>query len=334
MSKRLGAQTVVLPSRPGILAWASTAGQKEKEGPYGEKFDSIIPDELNGQQSFEGAERAMLEETIVRCVQKANKAICDVQMLLCGDLLNQIISAGFAARNLGIPFYGLYGACSTMAESLSVGGMIADGGFADAMVCATCSHFCTAERQYRARWNWATSERRPRSGRLREQGRLCWQAENRRSMRRGLTHATCGRVIDLGISDANNMGAAMAPAGCDTLVNHFRDMNRGFDDYDLVVTGDLGHLGRDLLIELLKERKITVREDKLFDCGCHIFDARQDAHSGGSGAAVRRACFAHICFRRWRRADWSVFCSWRRVRCSARRPRCRARAFPAWRTRL
>ena len=112
MSKRLGAQTVVLPSRPGILAWASTAGQKEKEGPYGEKFDSIIPDELNGQQSFEGAERAMLEEAIVRCVQKANKAICDVQMLLCGDLLNQIISAGFAARNLGIPFYGLYGACS------------------------------------------------------------------------------------------------------------------------------------------------------------------------------------------------------------------------------
>ena len=146
MSKRLGAQTVVLPSRPGILAWASTAGQKEKEGPYGEKFDSIIPDELNGQQSFEGAERAMLEETIVRCAQKANKALGDIQMLLCGDLLNQIISAGFAARNLGIPFYGLYGACSTMAESLSIGGMIADGGFADAMVCATCSHFCTAER--------------------------------------------------------------------------------------------------------------------------------------------------------------------------------------------
>ena len=110
-----------------------------------------------------------------------------------------------------------------------------------------------------------------------------------------LTHATCGRVIDLGISDANNMGAAMAPAGCDTLVNHFRDMNRGFDDYDLVVTGDLGHLGRDLLIELLKERKITVREDKLFDCGCHIFDARQDAHSGGSGCgcAASMLC-AHL----------------------------------------
>ncbi|MEI3407125.1 MAG: hypothetical protein V8Q79_11310 [Christensenellales bacterium] len=150
-----------------------------------------------------------------------------------------------------------------------------------------------------------------------------------------MTHATCGRVIDLGISDANNMGAAMAPAGCDTLVNHFRDMNRGFDDYDLVVTGDLGHLGRDLLIELLKERKITVREDKLFDCGCHIFDARGRMRiRAAADAAVRRACFAHICFRRWRRADWSVFCSWRRVRCSARRPRCRARAFPAWRTRL
>ena len=296
MSKRLGAQTVVLPSRPGILAWARTAGQKEKEGPYGEKFDSIIPDELNGQQSFEGAERAMLEETIIRCVQKANKAICDVQMLLCGDLLNQIISAGFAARNLGIPFYGLYGACSTMAESLSVGGMIADGGFADAMVCATCSHFCTAERQYRAPLELG-NQRTPTAQWTVTGAGAVMLAGGEQAKHAGavLTHATCGRVIDLGISDANNMGAAMAPAGCDTLANHFRDMNRGFDDYDLVVTGDLGHLGRDLLIELLKERKITVREDKLFDCGCHIFDARQDAHSGGSGCgcAASMLC-AHL----------------------------------------
>ena len=334
MSKRLGAQTVVLPSRPGILAWASTAGQKEKEGPYGEKFDSIIPDELNGQQSFEGAERAMLEETIVRCAQKANKAICDVQMLLCGDLLNQIISAGFAARNLGIPFYGLYGACSTMAESLSVGGMIADGGFADTMVCATCSHFCTAERQYRAPLELG-NQRTPTAQWTVTGAGAVMLAGGEQAKHAGavLTHATCGRVIDLGISDANNMGAAMAPAGCDTLVNHFRDMNRGFDDYDLVVTGDLGHLGRDLLIELLKEKSPFERTSSL--TAAVIFSMRGRMRiRAAADAAVRRACFAHICFRRWRRADWSVFCSWRRVRCSARRPRCRARAFPAWRTRL
>lgn len=150
MSKRIGAQTVTLPSKPGLIGWAGIAGQKEKEGPYGAKFDQIIPDELNGQQSFESAERAMLEQAITLCARKAGKRLDEVQMLLSGDLLNQIVSAGFAARSLGIPFYGLYGACSTMSESLSIGGMLADGGFADRLICATCSHFCTAERQYRA----------------------------------------------------------------------------------------------------------------------------------------------------------------------------------------
>ena len=159
MSKRIGAQTTALPSCPGLIGWAGIAGQKEKEGPYGAKFDWIIPDELNGEQSFESAERAMLEQAVVFCAEKAGTRLNEIQMLLAGDLLNQIISAGFAARNLGIPFYGLYGACSTMSESLSVGGMLADGGFADRLICATCSHFCTR------RWNWAISARRRRSGR-------------------------------------------------------------------------------------------------------------------------------------------------------------------------
>ena len=147
MSKRIGKRSVELPSRPGVLAWASVAGQKEKRGPYGGQFDHIIPDELNGEQSFEAAERSMLETAVKLCAEHGRCTLQDVNMLLAGDLLNQIISAGFAARNLGIPFYGLYGACSTMSESLSIGGMIADGGFADRLICATCIHFCTAERQ-------------------------------------------------------------------------------------------------------------------------------------------------------------------------------------------
>lgn len=296
MSKRIGKRTVALANRPGVLAWASVVGQKEKEGPYGALFDQAIADELNGENSFEGAERSILEQAVKLCAEKANATLEQVQMLLAGDLLNQIISAGFAARNLGIPFYGLYGACSTMSESLSLGSMIADGGFADRMICATCSHFCTAERQYRAPLELG-NQRTPTAqwtvtgagavmlgaGAAGEQAKIV------------LTHTTCGKVIDLGIVDQNNMGAAMAPAAADTLAAHFEDAGRRFDDFDLVVTGDLGILGRDLLIELLGEKGVRVEEEKLFDCGANIFSARQDTHCGGSGCgcAASMLC-AHI----------------------------------------
>ena len=296
MSKRMGTRTVALHNRPGVVAWGSIVGQKEKDGPYGGQFDAVIPNELNGEQSFEAAERSMLETAVKLCAQHAGCTLGDVQMLLAGDLLNQIISAGFAARNLAIPFYGLYGACSTMSESLSLGGMLADGGFADRLICATCSHFCTAERQYRAPLELG-NQRTPTAqwtvtgsgavmlsgGPAGAQARVC------------LTHTTCGKVIDLGIADQNNMGAAMAPAAADTIVAHLRDMQRGFDDYDLIVTGDLGHLGRDLLIELLGQKGIRVQESRLFDCGCEIFAPQQDTHCGGSGCgcAASMLC-AHL----------------------------------------
>lgn len=293
MSKRIGAQTTALPSCPGLIGWAGIVGQKEKEGPYGAKFDWIIPDELNGEQSFEGAERAMLEQAVVLCAEKAGTRPNEIQMLLAGDLLNQIISAGFAARNLGIPFYGLYGACSTMSESLSVGGMLADGGFADRLICATCSHFCTAERQYRAPLELGNQRTPTAQWTVTGAGAVMISGSKHAPV--VLTHTTCGRVVDLGITDANNMGAAMTPAAFDTLAAHFRDLGRGFADYDLVVTGDLGRLGRELLIELLREKKIDVDEGKLFDCGCEIFSERQDVHSGGSGCgcAASMLC-AHL----------------------------------------
>lgn len=284
MSKRIGGRTVVLPSQPGIIGWASIAGQKEKDGPYGETFDQIIPDELNGEDSFENAERAMLETAVKSCVIHAGKKMEEVQMLLSGDLLNQIISAGFTARDLGVPFYGLYGACSTMAESLSIGSMLTDGGFADHLICATCSHFCTAERQYRAPLELGNQRTPTAQWTVTGAGAVMVAGgPAAKKAKAVLTHTTCGKVLDLGISDPNNMGAAMAPAAADTIAEHLKDLNRTFDDYDLVVTGDLGHIGRDLLIELLMEKKIVVQEDKLFDCGCEIFSERQDTHAGGSG---------------------------------------------------
>ncbi len=296
MSRRIGRQTVVLKNMPSITAWASVAGRKEHDGPYGEKFDVIISDELNGENSFEAAERSILEQAVRLCAQKANKTLEDVQMLLAGDLLNQIISAGFAARNLAIPFYGLYGACSTMSESLSLGSMIADGGFADRLICATCSHFCTAERQYRAPLELGNQRTPTAQWTVTGSGAVMISTgaagKNDRII---LTHTTCGRVIDLGITDQNNMGAAMAPAAADTLCAHFADTGRGFEDFDLIVTGDLGLLGRDLLIELLLEKGVKVKEERLFDCGSEIFSKRQDTHCGGSGCgcAASMLC-AHI----------------------------------------
>lgn len=296
MSRRIGKRTAVLSQRPGVAAWASVAGRKEQEGPYGSLFDSVIPDELNGQNSFEAAERSMLEEAVGLCMQHARCTKEDVQMLLAGDLLNQIISAGYAARNIGIPFYGLYGACSTMSESLSLGGMLCDGGHADRLICATCSHFCTAERQYRAPLELGNQRTPTAQWTVTGAGAvmLCAGAAAERT-KVELTHTTCGRVIDLGITDANNMGAAMAPAAADTIQAHMKDLDCSAQDYDLIVTGDLGILGRELLISLLIEKGIEVPQEKLFDCGASIFAKEQDAHCGGSGCgcAASMLC-AHI----------------------------------------
>jgi len=296
MSKRIGRRTVALGNCPGVTAWASVVGEKESSGPYGRKFDLVMKQKASSDQSFEAEERSMLESAVKLCVQHANCSLADIQMLLAGDLLNQIVSAGFAARNLGIPFYGLYGACSTMSESLSVGSMLADGGYADRLICATCSHFCTAERQYRTPLELGTQRTPTAQWTVTGAGAvmLCRGAAAAHA-KVMISHTTCGKVIDMQIKDANNMGAAMAPAAADTIEAHLQDLSRACEDYDLIVTGDLGRLGRSLLIELLRERKIHVDESRMFDCGCEIFGENQDTHCGGSGCgcAASMLC-AHI----------------------------------------
>lgn len=296
MSRRMGARTVVLSSQPGILAWASIVGQKEHEGPYGEKFHAVIPDELNGQKSFEAAERSMLETAVRLCSQHGACELKDIQMLLAGDLLNQIVSAGFAARNLEIPFYGLYGACSTMSESLSIGSMLTDGGFADRLICATCSHFCTAERQYRAPLELGNQRTPTAQWTVTGSGAVMLAGGSlAQSAKIVVTHTTCGKVIDLGITDQNNMGAAMAPAAADTIAAHLKDVRRDVQDYDLIVTGDLGKLGQNILLNLLEQQGIKAPKERFFDCGCEIFSPEQDTHCGGSGCgcAASMLC-AHI----------------------------------------
>ena len=296
MIRRIGRRTVELPARPGIIGWSSVVGAKEGMGPYGKLFDRVMTDELDGKASFEAAERGMLEQAAAGCAAMAGEKPDGVHMFLAGDLLNQIISAGFAARNLHIPFYGLYGACSTMSESLSIGSMLCDGGYADRLICATCSHFCTAERQYRMPLELGTQRTPTAQWTVTGSGAVMLAGGSAAAHTRAvLTHTTCGKVIDWGITDSNNMGAAMAPAAADTIAAHLKDMGRNAKDYDLIVTGDLGRLGRELMLELLRQQSVDAPEERFFDCGCEIFSDEQDTHCGGSGCgcAASMLC-AHI----------------------------------------
>ena len=209
--KRIGLQTIDLPARPSICASAAYVGKKEGEGPLGTDFDYVAKDELYGQDSFELAEKQLYLDAIACAFKKGGIESKQVQFLLGGDLLNQIITASFSARELGIPFLGLYGACSTMAESLALGAMLLDGGHASRVVCAASSHFCTAERQYRFPLEFGTQRPPTAQWTVTGAGAALLDINPKVKPLAHISQVCPGRVVDLGISDANNMGAAMAP---------------------------------------------------------------------------------------------------------------------------
>lgn len=278
--KKRGAHSYVLPSRPRIRSYASIAGQKEASGPLGHTFDETFTDDTLGQKSWERAEAKMLERATDLALSKAKVYADGVDVFLGGDLLNQIVSSGYTARQLGIPFLGLYGACSTMAESLLLGAMLIDGGFADTALCATCSHFSTAERQYR--FPLELGNQRTPTAQWTVTGAGATLLGRESPLPLCIESVTIGSVWDLKQTDANNMGAAMAPAAMQTLKSHLDDLHRIPEDYDLIVTGDLGRVGYDLMKLLCRKEGIEL-DQRYIDCGCEIFDVSQDVHSGGSG---------------------------------------------------
>ena len=280
MNKRIGIQTVKIYSKPRIIATTSIVGPKEGKGPLSEYFDIILEDDLNGKDSYEKAESHMLYNAVCESIKKANLKESDINYLLAGDLLNQLTSSSFAARDMNIPFLGLYGACSTMTESLSVAAMLMDGEFAEYVVAATSSHFSAAERQFRFPLEFG-SQRSPTSQ---------WTVTGAGAMVLGktgkfpyITHVTIGKVKDYGINDSGNMGAAMAPAAVDTIYQHLKDTARNSSYYDLIATGDLGSVGKHLTIELLKEYGYNI-EKNYIDCGDEIYDNQnKETNAGGSG---------------------------------------------------
>ena len=279
-NNKRGRQSFILPQMPVITAWASVAGKKESEGPLAHCFDVTSQDTYFGQKTWEQAEKQMQKLALETLIKKAGISRQQVGLVLSGDLLNQCIGSSFTLRNTGIPHLGLYGACSTMAESLLLGAMTVSGGFSDRVIAMTSSHFASSERQYRFPLGYGGQRTPSAQWTVTGSGAalLCSAGTGPR-----IESCTLGTVTDLGIKDANNMGAAMAPAAYTTIRAHFEDLNTGPEDFDRIVTGDLGQLGKDVLLELAKRDGISLG-GKLMDCGTMVFDpVEQDVHSGGSG---------------------------------------------------
>lgn len=278
---RAGMQTFVYDNPPSIASHISIVGPKEGQGPLADWFDTILEDDLLGQKSWELAESEMVRRAAEQAIAQARLNADVVQAFLGGDLNNQIIASSFAARTLGIPFLGLYGACSTFIQSLLLGAALISGGYLENAVCAASSHYCTAERQFRFPVEMGNQRPPQASWTTTACGCSVLNSDQRGALK--ITSGTIGRVIDLEIKDANHMGAAMAPAVCACIEAHLQDMNRASADYDLIATGDLGWIGRNILIELLQRDQVSIPDDKLIDCGATIFSQEQDTHAGGSG---------------------------------------------------
>lgn len=279
-SQKRGKRSIEFTQKPIITAWASVAGKKEKMGPLGHGFDVTNDDTYFGETTWEQGEKKMQQIALETLASKAGLLQTDFELVFSGDLLNQCIGSSFTLRNTGIPHLGLYGACSTMAESLLLASMTVSGGYFDKVVAMTSSHFASSERQYRFPLGYGGQRTPTAQWTVTGSGAalVCSYGNGPR-----IESCTVGTVTDLGIKDANNMGAAMAPAALATIKAHFEDMHTSEDDYDLIVTGDLGQVGKDALLALGRKEGLTLA-GKLQDCGTLVFDLqKQDVHAGGSG---------------------------------------------------
>ena len=281
MGKKIGKQTVVFDNRAQIVGKSAIVGAKEGQGNFGKYFDNVLKYDDFGEDTFEKAERKMLEFAISKAMEDALLEEADIDLMLCGDLLNQIISSSFAARNFDFTFLGMYGACSTMAETIAVGSCFMDAGYFNNVICATGSHFSTAERQYRNPLE--LGNQRPHVSQWTVTGAGCTILGHNKTSNIYVNSATFGKVTDFGIKDVNNMGAAMAPSAMSTMVAHFEDTKTNPEYYDLIITGDLGKLGSEILLDLMENKgyKLGVNYN---DCGHMMFNSKQKTFQGASGA--------------------------------------------------
>lgn len=280
MINKLGKYTLELTNEPVITGYASVVGKKEGEGPLKKSFDKIHYDTTVGKETWEQAEINLQKDAVSIALSKANKKAQDINLAFAGDLLNQCISSHYNMREFNIPFLGQYGACSTMAQTLLLSSLMIESGAANAALAVTSSHFCSAERQFRFPLEYGGQRAPTAQWTVTGSGAAIIEANGNGPK---ICNVTPGKIVDYGITDINNMGAAMAPAAADTIKSFLKDTKTLPSDYDLILTGDLGKVGSELLYDVLKKEKIDI-ESVHNDCGLLIYDLEnQDVNSGGSG---------------------------------------------------
>ena len=300
---KIGKCSIEFDNKPLISASASVVGQKEGEGPLGEYFDRVIDDPMAGQNTWEEAESEMQRQLVDELLIKSGLQAKEIRYFFAGDLLGQLIATSFGISGFEVPVFGLYGACSTMGEALSLAAMTVSAGYADNVIAMTSSHFGSAEKQFRFPLDYGNQRPLCATWTVTGAGGVILSASGESEICVG--GITTGRIVDYGIQDSFNMGAAMAPAACDVIYNHLMDFERRPEDYDAIYTGDLGSVGQTILIDLMDKRGFDISKVH-HDCGVEIYDAgTQDTHAGGSGCGCSAATLSAQILRRIREGEYS-----------------------------
>ncbi|HEX3022845.1 MAG TPA: stage V sporulation protein AD [Lachnospiraceae bacterium] len=312
--KMVGKQSVQFDNPPRIVGCSSIVGKKEGEGPLSCYFDEIEEDPMFGGKNWEEGESRLQERAANLALSNAGYSNSEIRYLIAGDLLGQLIATSFGIMSLKIPMFGVYGACSTMGESMSLGAMLVNGGFADKVIALTSSHFAGAEKQFRFPLDYGNQRPLAATWTVTGSGAVVITSPEEMGKHRvkhpesdpyiAITGVTTGKVTDFGLKDSMNMGACMAPAACDVIYHNLSDFNRKPDYYDKIITGDLGYVGQKILIDMLMEKGYDISSNHL-DCGIEIFNKEeQDTHAGGSGCGCSAVTLTGYVFKKMKRKEW------------------------------
>lgn len=309
-----GKQSIQFENPPYIISGSSVAGKKEGEGPLGSYFDVVEQDSMFGKNTWEEAESELMKQAAELAIQKAGLKNDDIRYLIGGDLLGQLIATSFGIMELQIPLFGVFGACSTMGESIALGSMLVAGGFADKVLAVTSSHFAGAEKQFRFPLAYGNQRPLSASWTVTGSGAVVISKDKKKQQEDGssdtskakirVSGLTVGKVVDYGLKDSMNMGACMAPAAYDTISQNLKDFKEKPEYYDRIITGDLGYVGKDILIDLLKQDGIDISKNHM-DCGIEIFDKdTQDTHAGGSGCGCSAITLTSYILPKLQNREW------------------------------
>lgn len=305
IDQALGKQSIRFQRPIYFAGSASVVGKKEGEGPLGDLFDVVLEDDMNGCSSWEEAESTLQRDAVSTLLQKTEARSENIRYLFGGDLLGQSIASTFGLLSFEIPYVGLYGACSTCGLSLSVGSMAVGGGYAENVICVTSSHFASAEKEFRFPLSYGNQRPLSATWTVTGSGAFLLSSQKKEGASVIISGITTGKIVDFGVKDSMNMGACMAPAAADTILQHMRDFHAKPEDYDKIITGDLGEVGKTVLQDLLLQKDLDITKQYM-DCGIEIFnDATQDTHSGGSGCGCSATVLSALVLRQLERGIWN-----------------------------